>query len=132
MNPWWRQPVDRVAILLGSMVLLTVIGQLAAPEPAAPQTTVVVPISSLALTCPTLPADTPGYSIALKAGLREGTSRARMSIQSRRPINAMVEAGAVRTLPIRSSATGLVSASGVAASQLVADASLVGTQTSTR
>ena len=132
MNPWWRRPVDRVTFLLGAVIALTVIGQFVAPAPPAQQSTVVVPISALALSCPSLPSDTPGYDVTLKAALRDGTSRARMSLQTRRPVNAVVEAGGVRSLDVRSSAVGLVTASGAAASRLVADASLLGTQTSAR
>ena len=132
MQPWWRKPLDRVALLLGATVLLTVVGQGVAPEPVAPTTTAVVPISSLALTCPSLPADTPGYAIALKAALREGSLRGRLALQARRPLNAVVQAGEVRTIAVRASSVGLVTAEGLAASQLVADASLTGTQTSTR
>ena len=132
MQPWWRKPLDRVALLLGATVLLTVVGQGVAPEPVAPTTTAVVPSSSLALTCPSLPADTPGYAIALKAALREGSLRGRLALQARRPLNAVVQAGEVRTIAVRASSVGLVTAEGLAASQLVADASLTGTQTSTR
>ena len=55
---WWRRPRDRVALLLGSFVVLTIGGQLLAPAVQPAPTTVVVPISSLALVCSSLPADT--------------------------------------------------------------------------
>lgn len=131
-TPWWRKPFDRVTVLLGATVLIAVAGQFAAPEREAPPTTVVVPISALALTCPALPADTPGYSLALKAALRGGSQAARIGLQSARESVARVKPGSIRALPVKRSAAALVTASGTSASQLVADASIVGTTSSTR
>lgn len=131
-TPWWRKPFDRVTVLLGATVLIAVLGQVAAPERDAPATTVVVPISALALTCPALPADTPGYSLALKTALRGGNQEARVALQGVRQSIARVKPASVRSLPVKRSAAGFVSASGTSASQLVADASIVGTTPQTR
>ena len=132
MRTWWRRPIDRVALLLGSVAAFTIAGQLLAPAAKAPETTVVVPISSLALACPALPGDIDGYDVALKSALRSGKQTARIALQTRRPANATVKPGAVRSIDVRSAAAALVSANGAAATQLVADASIVGTNTSTK
>lgn len=129
---WWRRPLDRVTVLLGSVALLTVLGQFIAPAPEAPQQTVVVPISSLALTCPALPGDTAGYDVALKAALRSGKQSAKIAVQARRQATATVKPGSVRSISITSAASGLITANGAAASNLVADASIVGTSASTK
>lgn len=131
-TPWWRKPFDRVTVLLGATIVIALVGQFATPERAAPPTTIVVPISELALTCPALPADTPGYSLALKAALRGGAKEARIGLQAAREAVARVKPGAIRAIPVKRSSAALVTASGTSASQLVADASLVGTTTGTR
>lgn len=131
-TPWWRKPLDRVAILLGAMLLLTLVGEFAAPAPQAPQSTVVVPISSLALTCPVLPGSTAGYDVALKAALRAGRQNAGIAVQARKVSTATVKPGSVRSIDVAVAAGGLVTARGVAASQLVADASIVGSSGPTR
>lgn len=131
-TPWWRKPFDRVTVLLGATIAIAAVGQLATPERAAPLTTVVVPISSLALTCPALPADTPGYALDLKVALRGGTQPARVGLQAARESVARVKPGSIRVLPVKRSAAAVVTASGSSASQLVADASTVGTTSSTR
>lgn len=132
MRTWWRKPLDRVALLLGGIALFTVGGQLIAPAPLPPETTVVVPISSLALTCPSLPADSPGYDVAVKAALRAGRQNARIEVQAKRRAVATVKPGSVRNVDVRSAASALITANGAAAAQLVADASIVGTTTGTK
>lgn len=130
--PWWRKPRDRVALLLGSFIVLTVGGQLLAPQAQQAPTTVVVPISSLALVCPSLPADTSGYAIDLRAALRAGRDDAKLQVQAKRTTTVAVEPGVVRVQSVSKAAAGLVTASGPAAPQLVADAGIAGTSASTR
>lgn len=130
--PWWRKPRDRVALLLGSFVLLTVAGQQLAPAEAPAQSTVVVPISSLALVCPTLPADLAGYAVDIRAALRGGRDLAKMLVQAQRTTTLTVSPTAVRTQSVSKAATGIVLATGSAASQLVADAGISGTSASTK
>lgn len=132
MTTWWRRPIDRVALLLGSTALFAIFGQLLAPVPVEPQSTVVVPISALALACPALPADTPGYDVSLKAALRGGKQSARITVQSKPQANATVKPGSVRSVTVKRAASALVTATGAAAAQLVADAGIVGTTASTR
>lgn len=130
--PWWRKPRDRVTLLLGSFVTLTVVGQLLAPAAQPAGTTVVVPISSLALVCPSLPADQPGYALDLKAALRAGRDHAKLQVQAKRTTTVKVNADAVRVQQVTKAATGIVFADGAAAPQLVADAGIVGTAVTTR
>ena len=131
-TPWWRKPFDRVTLLLGATVAIAVVGQLAAPVREAAPKTIVVPISALALTCPALPAETSDYAVALKVALRGGNQPARVALQSARQSVASVKPGAIRALGVKRSAAGLVTASGTSASQLVADASIVGKTGPTR
>ena len=129
---WWRRPRDRVALLLGSFVVLTIGGQLLAPAVQPAPTTVVVPISSLALVCSSLPADTAGYSVDVKAALRAGRDDAKVQVQAKRFTTAAVTPGAVRVVPVSKAAAALITASGSAAPQLVADAAITGTSASTK
>lgn len=131
-NVWWRSPTSRVGLLLGSVAVLTIVGQAVAPAPGPAPTTVVVPITSLALVCPALPASSPGYTLSLKAALRDGSGTATMELRAKRTTKATVKNGSVRALSVTKSATGLVLAKGSAASRLVADASITGSTASTR
>lgn len=131
-TPWWRRPRDRVALLLGCFVLLTIGGQLLAPTVQPAPTTVVVPISSLALVCPSLPADAAGYSIDVKAALRAGRDDAKVQVQTKRFTTASVKPGVVRVVPVSKPAAALVTATGSAAPQLVADAGIAGTSAATK
>ncbi len=114
------------------MAVFTVGGQLAMPKTPPAAGTVVVPISSLGLVCPTLPADSPGLSIAVKGALLAGSQPASLQLQARRPINFTVKPEGVTTVAVAHSAAAMFSASGPAASQLMADASIAGNSSSTK
>ncbi|MHB0929287.1 MAG: DUF5719 family protein [Candidatus Nanopelagicales bacterium] len=131
-SSWWRRPVSRSIILIGAMAVLTVGGQLAMPRTPPAASTVVVPISSLSLVCPTLPADSPGLSIAVKGALLAGAHSASLQLQARQPVNLNITAHGVTSTAVRHSAAAVFSASGSAASQLMADASIAGSSSTTR
>lgn len=132
ISRWWRRPLTRSVVMLGATVLAAGLGQLAMPAAAPMPTTVVVPISSLALVCPGLPADTPGLDIAVKAALLGGTRSAALALQAAKTVSATVNPGGVTSVHVAHSASALFSADGEAASQLVADASIAGTSASTQ
>jgi hypothetical protein len=132
MTTWWRKPVDRSLLMIGGTVLVAGAGQfLMAPTPPTP-TTVVMPISSLALTCPVLPGDTPGFSIAVKGVLLDGGGSATLDLQSAKPSKSTFKGGDVLTTFVKHSSSALYTATGISASNLVADASIAGTSTTTR
>jgi len=132
MTAWWRKPVDRSFLMIGGTLLVAGAGQLlVAPTPPTP-TTVVVPISSLALACPALPGDTPGFSIAVKGVLLDGGRTAALDLQSSKPSKTTIKSGDVHTTFVTHSSSALYTAAGISASNLVADASIAGTSTTTR
>ena len=132
MTTWWRRPLDRSVFMIGGTVALAGVGQWLMPAALPVPTTVVVPITSLALVCPVLPGDTPGFSIAAKGVVLDGKKSASLDLQATRSVHATVKGSDVRTLFVKHSSAALFSASGSAASQLVADASIAGISTSTR
>ncbi len=131
-SKWWRRPGLRSLVMLGTTVVIAAAGQRAMPASAPVPNTVVMPISSLALTCPGLPADTPGLSIAVKGALLQGPRGASLTLQSSNPQTSAVRAAGVTSVHVMHTATALFSAVGGAASQLVADASIAGTSATTK
>ncbi len=128
---WWRNPALRSGLLVGGTLLVAVVGQVAMPPAPRPAPTVVVPISSLALACPALPAGAAGLAVSVRAGLLGNGSGATADVQSSAPQHAAVPPNGVVTLPVRRPGAALVAAQGQAAPQLVADASLIGTTATT-
>lgn len=132
MSNWWRSILTRSVVLIGVTLVAAVGGQVAMPRAPKPATTVVVPISSLALSCPALPADTVGLDATVKAALLDGNGSATLDVQSRKPQHATVKPNAVASIAVARTAPAEAAASGPAASQLVADASIVGTSSSSK
>ena len=132
MTSWWRRPVDRSIYLIGGTLAVAAVGQFLTPAAPPVATTVVVPITSLALACPALPADTPGFSIAAKGALLDGKGKAHLDIQATRAGSATVKGSDVRVVFIKHSSAALFTAEGSSASNLVADASIAGTSSTTR
>ena len=132
MKNWWRKPADRSLLMLGATLLAASLGQFLMPVPPAVPTTVVVPISSLALSCAGLPADTPGLSVAIKGAFLSGVNKAQIEVQSPKPKRYTLKETGVRTIFVTRSSSALFSADGAAASRLVADSSIAGTLSGTR
>lgn len=131
-STWWRNPAARSGLLVGATLVVAVGGQLAMPAQPQPATTVLVPISSLALACPALPAGTPGLSVTMRAGLLGEASGATLDVQSIPTQHANVPSASVVSLPVRRAGAALVQGEGAAAPLLVADASILGTTSTTR
>lgn len=132
MTSWWRRPVDRSLYMIGGTLAVAAAGQFLMPPALPVPTTVVVPITSLALVCPALPGDTPGFSIATKGALLDGKGKAHLDLQASRAASATVKGTDVRVAFVKHSAAALFTAEGSSASQLVADASIAGTSSTTR
>lgn len=132
MTSWWRRPIDRSVYMIGGTLAVATAGQFVMPPAPPVPTTVVVPITSLALVCPALPGDTPGFSIAVKGALLDGQGKASLDLQAARTSKATVKGTDVRVVFVNHSSVALSSAQGNSASNLVADASIAGTSTSTR
>lgn len=131
-STWWRSPATRSGLLVGATLVLAVGGQFAMPAQPKPAATVVVPISSLALACPALPAGTPGLAVTMKAGLLGEATGSTLDVQSMPTQHAAVPSASVVTLAVRRPGAALVQAQGAAAPLLVADASILGTTATTR
>ena len=132
MTSWWRRPIDRSVYMIGGTLVVAAAGQFLMPPAPPVPTTVVVPITSLALACPALPGDTPGFSIAAKGALIDGQGQASLELQAKRSSKATVKGSDVRVVFVDHSSAALFSAEGSSASNLVADASIAGTSSSTR
>lgn len=131
-STWWRRPLDRSFLMLGAAAVLALGGQAAMPsEPPAPDT-VVVPISSLALSCPALPADTPGLGVQVQGALLGAGAPASLDLQMRKPKHGEVRANGVTAVSVPHAGAALFSAEGVSATQLVADAQIIGTTSGSR
>ncbi len=129
---WWRKPVDRSVTLLGTVALVAVVGQLALPAQAPARTMVVVPIESLALVCPALPANMSGYAVHVHGALTDTGTPAVLDLQTPKGTRSTVRAPGVTTVGVTRSGSALFSAQGASATELVAGAEVLGTTSPTR
>lgn len=129
---WWRRPLDRSFLMIGGLAALAGLGQWLTPPAPPTQQTVVVPISSLALVCPALPADSDGFEVIAKGAVTDGRGSARVEVQTARRSFGPIRDAEVRVTGIRRSGTVVYTAEGTSAPKLVADASIVGTTRATR